>query len=144
MTAKEAAARVLASKLGTDAGLKLSSEQSQDDEVATNTVDQDASSVGIRRRASQPSSSSLRIGEPAPSSQPHEGRTSPPQYRNGPSHPRMEAEPKPSSGGWVAKLAAILVGEDPTQSYALICGNCKMHNGEYFLTRNIFKCISSS
>mgnify|MGYP000571316745 CR=1 FL=1 len=135
MTAKEAAARVLASKLGTDAGLKLSSEQSQDDEMATNT---NASSVGIRRRAPQPNSSSLRMGEPAPSSQPHEGRTSPPQYRNGPSHPRMEAELKPSSGGWVAKLAAVLVGEDPTQSYALICGNCKMHNGEYFLALNIF------
>ena len=33
-------------------------------------------------------------------------------------------------GGWIARLAALLVGEDPTQSYALICGNCHMHNGE--------------
>ncbi|KAL0382886.1 UNVERIFIED_CONTAM: hypothetical protein Scaly_0575900 [Sesamum calycinum] len=32
-------------------------------------------------------------------------------------------------GGWIARLAALLVGEDPTQSYALICGNCHMHNG---------------
>jgi hypothetical protein len=34
-------------------------------------------------------------------------------------------------GGWVARIAALLVGEDPTQSYALICGNCHMHNGEW-------------
>lgn len=33
-------------------------------------------------------------------------------------------------GGWIARIAALLVGEDPTQSYALICGNCHMHNGE--------------
>ena len=34
-------------------------------------------------------------------------------------------------GGWLAKIAALLVGEDPTQSYALICGNCHMHNGKW-------------
>lgn len=34
------------------------------------------------------------------------------------------------NNGWIARLAALLVGEDPTQSYALICGNCRMHNGE--------------
>ncbi|KAF8025951.1 hypothetical protein BT93_F2703 [Corymbia citriodora subsp. variegata] len=33
------------------------------------------------------------------------------------------------NSGWIARLAALLVGEDPTQSYALICGNCHMHNG---------------
>lgn len=33
-------------------------------------------------------------------------------------------------GGWIARIAALLVGEDPTQSYALICGNCYMHNGK--------------
>ncbi|KAI7738523.1 hypothetical protein M8C21_000227 [Ambrosia artemisiifolia] len=35
----------------------------------------------------------------------------------------------PQDAGWMARLAALLVGEDPTQSYALICGNCHMHNG---------------
>lgn len=34
-------------------------------------------------------------------------------------------------GGWLGRFAALLVGEDPTQSYALICGNCHMHNGEW-------------
>jgi hypothetical protein len=33
-----------------------------------------------------------------------------------------------SDGGWIAKIAALLVGEDPLQSYALICGHCHMHN----------------
>lgn len=133
MTAKEAAARVLAAKLGTEAGFKLSPEQSQSDEMATDTmkVDQDGSSVGIRRRILPPNGSSLRSGESSPSSQQLEEKTTASQYRaNGPLQPRMDGEPKPSSGGWVARLAAILVGEDPTQSYALICGNCNMHNGE--------------
>ena len=35
-----------------------------------------------------------------------------------------------NDGGWISRLAALLVGEDPTQSYALICGNCHMHNGK--------------
>lgn len=34
------------------------------------------------------------------------------------------------NSGWLSRLAALLVGEDPTQCYALICGNCHMHNGE--------------
>ncbi|KAJ0051759.1 hypothetical protein Pint_02554 [Pistacia integerrima] len=34
-----------------------------------------------------------------------------------------------NNGGWIARVAALLVGEDPTQSYALICANCHMHNG---------------
>lgn len=38
--------------------------------------------------------------------------------------------PAVNDGGWLARIAALLVGEDPTQSYALICGNCHMHNGE--------------
>ncbi|KAJ8490501.1 hypothetical protein OPV22_012222 [Ensete ventricosum] len=32
-------------------------------------------------------------------------------------------------GGWLARIAALLVGEDPTQCYALICAHCHMHNG---------------
>ncbi|XP_047335668.1 uncharacterized protein At2g24330-like [Impatiens glandulifera] len=31
--------------------------------------------------------------------------------------------------GWIARIAALIVGEDPRQSYALICTNCHMHNG---------------
>lgn len=33
------------------------------------------------------------------------------------------------NSGWLSRIAALLVGEDPTQCYALICGNCHMHNG---------------
>ena len=47
-------------------------------------------------------------------------------------------------GGWFARIAALLVGDDPTQSYALICGNCHMHNGKgkefYTLNTGIFLC----
>lgn len=35
-----------------------------------------------------------------------------------------------SDGGFFARIAALLVGEDPAQCYALICGNCHMHNGK--------------
>ena len=37
---------------------------------------------------------------------------------------------KASEEGWIARLAAMLVGEDPTQCYALICRSCHTHNGE--------------
>jgi len=39
-----------------------------------------------------------------------------------------------SDGSWIAKIAALLVGKDPSQSYALICGSCHMHNG-MFITK---------
>lgn len=46
--------------------------------------------------------------------------------------------------GWFARIAALLVGDDPTQSYALICGNCHVHNGKgkefYTLNTGIFLC----
>ncbi|KAF3667341.1 putative vacuolar protein sorting-associated protein 45 -like protein [Capsicum annuum] len=30
--------------------------------------------------------------------------------------------------GWLGRIAAFLVGEDPTQSYVVICGSCHTHN----------------
>ncbi|KAF3335401.1 putative integral membrane zinc-ribbon metal-binding protein [Carex littledalei] len=33
------------------------------------------------------------------------------------------------SEGWLAQIAAFLVGEHPSQCYALICNKCHMHNG---------------
>jgi hypothetical protein len=39
-----------------------------------------------------------------------------------------------SDNGWITKVAALPVGEDPSQSYVLICGNCHMHNGTYAIT----------
>lgn len=44
----------------------------------------------------------------------------------------------PQDGGWIARIAAMLVGEDPTQSYALICGNCHMHNGKMIVLVLVF------
>jgi len=37
--------------------------------------------------------------------------------------------PSPSDGGWIGRIAALLVGEDPSHCNALICGNCLKHNG---------------
>jgi Predicted integral membrane zinc-ribbon metal-binding protein len=34
-----------------------------------------------------------------------------------------------NSEGWLAQIAALLVGEHPSQCYALICCKCYMHNG---------------
>lgn len=136
--AKEAAARILASKIGAEAGLKLSLEPSHGDESQVGSNEpksQDVNlndSTGLRRRIKHQSTpSSINqvpllqgpvIGETAPTT----GRTS--QWEQ-----EMEAEQysgkAAGGGGWVARLAAMLVGEDPTQCYALICKNCHMHNG---------------
>lgn len=35
------------------------------------------------------------------------------------------------SEGWLAQIAALLVGEHPSQCYALICNKCHMHNGTF-------------
>mgnify|MGYP000179129046 CR=1 FL=1 len=137
--AKEAAARVLASKLGADAGLafKLEPLNMTDENMhaspGKNHKLESFDKTGLRRRTSlQRASSSEQSLLP------------PGQERNGigrmgnadSSEQSMEIEPFPgkmsnASGGWVARLAAMLVGEDPTQCYALICKNCHMHNGVY-------------
>ncbi|GBG92235.1 hypothetical protein CBR_g54778 [Chara braunii] len=42
---------------------------------------------------------------------------------------RHEALRGAPNGGFFARFAAMLVGEDPTQCYALICALCHQHNG---------------
>eukprot|EP00250_Pteridium_aquilinum_P034836 c8185_g1_i1 orf=443-1612(-) len=131
-TAKEAAARVLAAKLGADAGLKLTSESSQADavnlalaEAVTAATVQDAESSGPRRRIAQGRTSSNMKQHFNEATSSRIGRYDPGQQR-------MEVDEfsgKPGGGGWVARLAAMLVGEDPNQCYALICRNCRAHNG---------------
>lgn len=131
-TAKEAAARVLAAKLGADAGLKLSSESSQADEInnvlaeaVTEATGQGAESTGSRRRISQgrtPTNINQQFNEATRSQ----------TGRNDAWQSRMEVDQfsgKAAGGGLVARLAAMLVGEDPNQCYALICRNCRAHNG---------------
>ncbi|KAH7388055.1 hypothetical protein KP509_16G055300 [Ceratopteris richardii] len=124
-TAKEAAARVLAAKLGAESGLKLASESSEVDwgnvglvEAMTAAPGQ-VDSSGLRRRASVQKAAGLTapLSNDIASSQRNE------QWQ------QIEQLSRKPSGGLVAKLAAMLVGEDPNQCYALICRKCHMHNG---------------
>ncbi|PKA65175.1 Uncharacterized protein AXF42_Ash013296 [Apostasia shenzhenica] len=133
--AKAAAATVLASKLGADSGLKVflgdesaavgnmqigksndvelvqlkglrNRKQSHTRSNSTGTLHQfvDEASIDYTIDGHEASSETQRFVE---------------HYKG----------PSPNEGGWLAKIAALLVGEDPSQCYALICGNCHMHNG---------------
>ncbi|XP_057768033.1 uncharacterized protein At2g24330-like isoform X2 [Salvia miltiorrhiza] len=135
--AKAAAATVLASKLGADSGLKVylgddsnliaSVGKSNDMEVAATT--------GLRNRK-QPHSRTYSM-DSGFTDHPEEAMLTPSGVEGvglSPKHPMVvdhhpQSGPNTQDGGWIARLAALLVGEDPTQSYALICGNCHMHNG---------------
>ncbi|KAI7730436.1 hypothetical protein M8C21_025381 [Ambrosia artemisiifolia] len=131
--AKAAAASVLASKLGADSGLKvlLKDELQQHDSEATGTS-HDAEllkSSGLRKRITSDAATS-KGGSDMEMIQHVENDTS----EVYPYNQVFVEHHKPTAfgsedGGWFARLAQLLVGEDPTQSYALICGNCHMHNG---------------
>ncbi|KAK4756657.1 hypothetical protein SAY87_006784 [Trapa incisa] len=133
--AKAAAATVLASKLGADSGLNLYlGDDSQLNASSGKSNDAEfVQSSGLRRRKE------LRRSSSDSSTKMHqfEGHSS----RGGSESPAIPENgqlvvnhynPQGSvshNGGWIVRLAALLVGEDPSQSYALICGNCRMHNG---------------
>ncbi|KAL8189231.1 hypothetical protein R6Q57_028797 [Mikania cordata] len=130
--AKAAAAAVLASKLGADSGLQLYVDESHlnQHDIGKSSDFESMKSSGLRRRnpseARSPGSTLVQDGgfqhagsEVSEISLPGELVV---EHQN-----RVAMSPQDS--GWMARLAALLVGEDPTQSYALICGNCHMHNG---------------
>lgn len=136
--AKAAAATVLASKLGADSGLKVylgdeskfnvSGGKSNDVEVVP--------SSGLRKRkqlhtrsSSTGSTPLLQSDEETPRSAGNEGPPSASEHDQLVVDHYHPQGPSTQDGGWLARIAALLVGEDPTQSYALICGNCHMHNG---------------
>jgi phage FluMu protein Com len=134
--AKAAAASVLASKFGAEAGLKvhLGEEPKLDASVARSNDVEMSPSDGLRNRK-QPNVRGRRTGSTTAAHTSAQGAESSPTVSAG-----LETAQTPmvvehyqgsgaSDGGWVAKIAALLVGEDPSQSYALICGNCHMHNG---------------
>ncbi|XP_047952570.1 uncharacterized protein At2g24330-like isoform X1 [Salvia hispanica] len=137
--AKAAAATVLASKLGAETGLKVYLGDDSNHPIATagnsNEVEV-AASIGLRNRK-QPLSQtySMESGFTDHSEEAMltlsrvEGvRMSQPHAMVVEHHPQSGLHSQ-DHGGWIARVAALLVGEDPTQSYALICGNCHMHNG---------------
>lgn len=134
--AKAAAATVLASKLGADSGLKVHvGDDSNRNAPAGKSHDVDVANVsGLRQRKQSQSNTSGADNVHVPE---HEKGMLSPKSDGAEifQQQQLVVEHYPQSGatsndgGWIGRLAALLVGEDPTQSYALICGNCRMHNG---------------
>ncbi|XP_049410279.1 uncharacterized protein At2g24330-like [Solanum stenotomum] len=132
---KAAAATVLASKLGADTGLKVY----LGDESKFNAPAGTSNDVEILQYAGLRNRKQARSGSAGSAVLDHrEGEMLHDVQLEGSSmnqHQQMIVEHyNPTSvsaqdGGWLARIAALLVGEDPTQSYALICSNCHMHNG---------------
>lgn len=131
--AKAAAASVLASKLGAESGLKvylgdestLSTPQGKSNDIEF------SQSKGLRNRKQSHSRSSSTGNIVLPQSM--EEVPTDMGFNETTQSGTLIVDHHPSStvpdGGWFARIAALLVGEDPTQSYALICGSCHMHNG---------------
>lgn len=165
--AKAAAATVLASKLGADSGLQWymgdDSNRSGSSTGKSNDVELVQSS-GLRNRK-QAQTRSAGTGTTSPNSADQQlvgsgsggfDQTQGSEYNQ----PVVEHQPQSSNSqdaGWIARIAALLVGEDPTQSYALICGNCHMHNGKgldfivyafvllhFFIAGKTYDCCSTS
>ncbi|KAL1554848.1 hypothetical protein AAHA92_15359 [Salvia divinorum] len=135
--AKAAAATVLASKLGADSGLKVYlGDDSNPIATAGKSNDMEvAAAIGLRNRKQSDSRTySMESGFTDHSEEAMLTLSGVEGVGMSQEHP-MVVEHHPQSGlnsqdgGWIARVAALLVGEDPTQSYALICGNCHMHNG---------------
>ena len=136
--ARAAAATILASKLGADSGLKVYvGDESHLDPATGKSNDMEIKhSQGLRNRK-QPNAKRSVAG--TTSSTHHSDNES---NHSGTSEGTTEQNQQMAfehfnpqgyaahDGSWISRIAALLVGEDPTQSYALICGNCHMHNGE--------------
>ncbi|XP_050206211.1 uncharacterized protein At2g24330-like [Mercurialis annua] len=132
--AKAAAATVLASKLGADSGLKvvLGDEPKHSIPTGKSNDVEIAQARGLRNRKKMHSKSNSAGNSPVHNSSEEllqsEGLQTSEHNQLIVEHHNPQASAM-QDGGWIARLAALLVGEDPTQSYALICGNCHMHNG---------------
>ncbi|KAD4178980.1 hypothetical protein E3N88_27571 [Mikania micrantha] len=129
--AKAAAASVLASKLGADSGLKvLFGDELQQHFTEATGKSHDVELVasgGLRKRNASESTS--KGGNDMDMQQPENNMSDVyPHNQVFVEHHNPKAFGS-EDGGWLARLAQFLVGEDPSQSYALICGNCHMHNG---------------
>ncbi|MED6109918.1 hypothetical protein PIB30_038001 [Stylosanthes scabra] len=135
--AKAAAATVLASKLGADSGLKVYvGDESKSAAPTGQSIDAEPAKPSGLRNRKQVHSRSVSSGTSTPNVPDQQllGGAGTDQSHTSEHNQLVVVEhhqPQSSSqdGGWIARIAALLVGEDPTQSYALICGNCHMHNG---------------
>lgn len=135
--AKAAAATVLASKLGADSGLKvfLGDESTVPSNLATGQSNdiETVHSYGLRNRKpshtrSHSTGTLQKFVDDASimgyDTEEHEAALENQKFV------QHYKGPNPNEGGWLARIAALLVGEDPAQCYALICGSCHMHNGK--------------
>ncbi|XP_072963150.1 uncharacterized protein At2g24330-like [Typha angustifolia] len=132
--AKAAATAVLASKLGADSGLKVyvGDETSSNTTVVKSNDTQMGQSNGLRnrRQAHTISSSTVSTAVPQIANASSNESMGDGQEAAGPNHEGVEHyRGSVTNNGWIARVAALLVGEDPSQCYALICGACHMHNG---------------
>lgn len=134
-TAKAAAATVLASKLGADSGLKVyMGDESNPNALLGRSSDVESMrTTGLRNRKpshirsnSTGSAALTQFIDDASIDYNSDGQEATDQNHKVVEHYKG---PTPNDGGWLARIAALLVGEDPTQCYALICGSCHMHNG---------------
>ncbi|KAJ0966822.1 hypothetical protein J5N97_023739 [Dioscorea zingiberensis] len=133
--AKAAAATVLASKLGADSGLNfLVGDESIPSSPMGKSNDVELSqSTGLRNRKS----SNFKSHSPRDTGNTQltdvetineyeaEGKETGVQHQKMVEHYRGP----PNDSGILSGLLNFLVGDDPTHSYALICGNCRIHNG---------------
>ncbi|XP_020112934.1 uncharacterized protein At2g24330-like [Ananas comosus] len=134
--AKAAAASVLPSKLGSDSGLKVyvgdesnidsSTGKSNDFELAEASGLRYRKAVAHMKAGSTGSSPTYQLIDGSMNDDLTVAEESTVSNRNIVENYKGSGV---NSGGWFARIAALLVGEDPTQCYALICGNCRMHNG---------------
>ncbi|CAL9190911.1 unnamed protein product [Musa hybrid cultivar] len=132
--AKAAAASVLASKLGADSGLRFHVGDESNVSASGKSYDAElVQSAGLRNR--KPSQAR---GHSTGSSTTSEfidetlnEYIADTQEIGSPNQRVVERLEGSALGdrGWLARVAALLVGEDPTQCYALICAHCHMHNG---------------
>lgn len=139
--AKAAAATVLASKLGADSGLQWYMGDDSNLSGASTGKSNDVELVqssGLRNRRQAQTRSTAGTGTTSPNFADQQlvgsGGFDPTQGSEYNQPTVVEHQPQssnPQDAGWIARIAAMLVGEDPTQSYALICGNCHMHNGKW-------------
>lgn len=134
--AKAAAATILASKLEADSGLKVyMGDESKSTAPTGKSSDVEiVPSNGLRnRKQSHSSSADSTVLHPHEAEMLHQtglDATDISQHQQLVVEHRDPTSSMANDGGWLARIAALLVGEDPTQSYALICGNCHMHNGK--------------
>ncbi|KAI3702793.1 hypothetical protein L6452_28545 [Arctium lappa] len=135
--AKAAAASVLASKLCADTGLRLFLEEGLEfytEDTGKSNDFEPVKPCGLRKRfTSESASKGGNFMQHSDKEMVQYGVENEVAYEVPRKQLVVEHHDPVTSGiqdrGWFARVAALLVGADPSQSYALICGHCHMHNG---------------